>query len=321
MKSPIQTVALDFGAGNFKMFGPDGGVVIPSHVAAFSGDQIGEVAGVRSVAGSTRISINGYRFYVGRNAHAFGRPVENLDDGRFAAGTPELRALTYSALSSLTQSQINIIVGLPQTTLAGAQARTTTEGLRDWLTGTHTWTVNDTERAIDVQKVTISSQAAGGMFDYLLDQDGKFLPERKARFREEIGVISIGMNTIEFLVVNGGESVGRFSGSVTAGVRRLLELVDPRGMYSRGELDTMLQAKKLDVKPALPIWGAEVAGHVERIWGRDHRRFAAIVIVGGGAVLLREELVKLFNGKSFFPDDPILAVSRGLFKLALMKGK
>jgi hypothetical protein len=102
-------------------------------------------------------------------------------------------------------------------------------------------------------------------------------------------------------------------------VRRLLEIVDPGGLFSRGELDTMLRAGGLGIADALPVWASEVNGHVERAWGRAFRRFAVIVVVGGGAVLLHNHLMARLNGRSVVPELPILAVARGLYKLGMMR--
>jgi hypothetical protein len=38
--------------------------------------------------------------------------------------------------------------------------------------------------------------------------------------------------------------------------------------------------------------------------------------VGGGAILLRELLVERFSGRVYIPDDPVISISRGLYKLA-----
>ncbi len=37
--------------------------------------------------------------------------------------------------------------------------------------------------------------------------------------------------------------------------------------------------------------------------------------MGGGAVLLRNQLSGYFRGKSHLPDEPVLAVARGLYML------
>jgi hypothetical protein len=39
--------------------------------------------------------------------------------------------------------------------------------------------------------------------------------------------------------------------------------------------------------------------------------------VGGGTILLKNSLPYRFNGKAYIPDDPILSVARGLYKLTI----
>jgi len=312
--------ALDFGAGNYKRFGADGAQVMPSQVASVLGESLGRSAGLKTRKAPTCIGLNGSRFYVGVGAHDWGRPIENLADERFVAGAPELRALVYATLPS-TDEALHVIVGLPQSALADGQARDTADAVRGWITGAHEWTVDGEARTATVAQVTVASQAAGALFDYLLDDDGVFLPARKAHFKEELGVVSVGMSTLELLVVRNGAPVERFTASLTAGVRRVLDLVDPQGLYSRGELDEALRANRLDVSKALPVWGSEVSGHIENAWGKAFRRFAAVLLVGGGALLLQPTLLGLFNGRSVLMPDPIISVARGLYKLAVMKSK
>ena len=105
------------------------------------------------------------------------------------------------------------------------------------------------------------------------------------------------------------------------GVRRLLALVAQGGAYSLAERDAQLRAGSLDVRQALPIWQSEVIGFVERTWGDSHRRFAQVVMVGGGAQLLREALLRRFRDRAFIPDDPIIATARGLYKYLLSLGR
>ena len=322
-------LGMDWGAGNVKVCGQDGaGVVLASQVAvAAEGVSAGEALGLRCAVPPLAVRLNGHRFFVGLGAHDWGRPVENLDDGRFVAGSPELRALTYGAMAYFglqfvlpTIEPVGLWVGLPQSALS----RECAAGVRGWLRGEHAWWCawdggEEAVGAVTVDEVTVTSQAAAALFDFLLDDEGQFIPERKGLFKQEIGIVSVGMNTVELLVVEGGKPKERFTASLTAGVRRLLELVDPRGLYSRGELDTRLRAGSLDVGEAVPVWAAEVVGLMENRWGRAAGRFAATVVVGGGALLLGPSLVAALAGKAWVADDPVLAVARGLVKMARQK--
>lgn len=75
--------------------------------------------------------------------------------------------------------------------------------------------------------------------------------------------------------------------------------------------------KITDDPATLPIWGREVSGAIEHAWGRSWRRFARVVVVGGGAIILNGQLA--FAGKAAVPDDPVLAIARGLYKMATMQ--
>ena len=43
-----------------------------------------------------------------------------------------------------------------------------------------------------------------------------------------------------------------------------------------------------------------------------------VIVVGGGALLLRQSLTARFNARAYVPDDPVLATARGLYKLATL---
>ncbi len=42
-------------------------------------------------------------------------------------------------------------------------------------------------------------------------------------------------------------------------------------------------------------------------------------MVGGGALLLRNQLTAYFRGKCVIPDEPVLAVARGMHKLLRLR--
>jgi hypothetical protein len=126
---------------------------------------------------------------------------------------------------------------------------------------------------------------------------------------------------VELLVVQKAVPNQRFTLGKTAGVRRLLELLNPQGHYSRGEMDDLLRAGALSYTEKLPIWQGEVLGLIEETWGNAWERFGAIIIVGGGALLLHDALTRKFAGKGIIPTDPVLATARGLFKMGLMQAR
>ncbi len=318
-------LGIDAGNGAYKIYGSLGGLETLSQISSNNGQRIISSMGLRKQKPPLHIKNEHGSFYIGAGAHDYGRPVENLDVERFS-GTPEMVALFHGALThyilkygEVGQEPLSIIVGLPQEPLTGDNSDDTKENLRRWLRGQHQWSADGKDYSLSVVDVKIAPQVSGGLFDYLLDDKGKFIPERKKAFIAEVGIISVGFGTVELLVVRDRVPVQRFSTGTASGVRRLLEIINGQQLYSLGEMDILLRAGQLDTSTALPIWEREVMGVIERQWGNAWRRFAAVLIMGGGAILLKNSLPQRFNGKAFIPDNPVQAIARGLYKMSLLK--
>ena len=313
---------LDGGTGALKFCGPRGALQVLAQVSTNRQQTVGRLLGLASQKPPLHIHDDASSFYVDAGAHDWGRPVENLSHDRFS-GTPEMRALFKASFTRYMQqfgpitAPVHIMLGLPLEPLSGPEATTTVDGVRRWLKGTHTWQADEHAYRIEVADVKVTSQPVGALFDYLLDDDGHFVPSRKRAFTQEVGIVSIGFNTIELLVVRHKAPVQRFTASATAGVRQLLELVNRQQLYSLGELDVLLRAGELDIREVLSTWESEVTGFIEKRWGTAWRRFAALLLVGGGALLLKDTLLERFQGKAVLPADPILSIARGLYKLNL----
>lgn len=311
----------DVGMGALKLYGAHGGSQTLSQVAVNGTHRVTHMAGLNLRQPPLRIEQNGQSFYVDLGAHDWGRPIEAHDYERLN-GTPEMRALFCGALTrymdqyGACEQPLRLTVGMPIETLTGDEAQTNIAALNRWLKGEQTWRADDRALHVHIAEVKVTSQAAGALFDYLLDETGQFIPARKAHFKSEVGIVSIGFNTLELLLVRDRAPVQRFTVGATVGVRRLLELVNTEKLYSLGELDTLLRAGRLDVSHAIPIWAREIAGVIENRWGTAWRRFAAVLVVGGGALLLKDSALLQFNGKAIIPADPVQAIARGLYKLA-----
>ena len=216
---------------------------------------------------------------------------------------------------------VNLYVGLPIAALQGAEATVNQKAVQDFLSGSHTWRADGVEQQLEVADVVVASQPVAAMFDFLLTDTGEMLPDKKLLFKKEIGVLGIGMNTVDLLVVSNGAAVPARTAGANVGVRRLLTLVNSGDLYTLAEMDDQLRAGTLDLTTAGPIWSREVLGRVEETWETHFRRFAAIIAVGGGVTIpdMRDALLKRFNGRAYIPDEPVLATARGLYKYALMK--
>jgi len=319
-------LGMDAGNGAYKLTGDGGFLELQSQVAMNGGLKVMNTMGLRKSKAPLQISNDSGSFYVGPSAHDHGRPVENLDVDRFN-GTPEMRALFHGSLTEYQRkygmfaSPLSITVGLPNEILTGDAAEKNVETVKQWMRGTHTWSADGEPFTVEVADVKVASQVTGGLFDYLLDAEGRFIPDRKGAFSGEVGAISIGFGTVELMAVRDRTPVQRFTTGATSGVRRLLEIVNGQRLYSLGELDMQLRAGQLDVSAALPIWEREVMGVIEKQWGTAWKRFAVVLLMGGGSILLKDTLPYRFNGKAYVPDQPVIAIARGLYKLSLFQQK
>ena len=330
MDNNLIPLGIDAGNGAFKLYGAAGGLELVSQVATNGTQKVLSTLGLRKSKAPLAIHNENGSFYVGAGAHDFGRPVENLDVDRFN-GTPEMKALLHGSLTRYQQrygkfsNSLAVVVGLPNEVLTGDQAEQNVENVKRWLRGAHTWTADGEPYSVGIADVKAASQVTGGLFDYLLDGEGNFIPERKGAFNSEVGIITIGFGTVELMVVRNREIVQRFTSGAASGVRRLLELVNGQRLYSLGEMDMQLRTGQLDTREALPIWEREVTGVIEKQWGTAWKRFAAVLIMGGGAILLKDSLPHRFNGRAYMPDEPVQAIARGLYRLTqlqqMRKGK
>lgn len=316
----------DLGMGANKVWGPAGGLQVVSQVATSVGGHLEGMTGLKAKHRPMEVRGNFGTFYVGQGAHEHGRPVENLDFDRLT-GAPEMRALLYGTLAEYQATHgafnapISLMVGLPLQMMMGEKAKEFQGGVKSWLKGMHEFEVDGKAHALEVGQVRLTSQPVGALFDYVLEESGQIMSDRAGALLDEVGVISVGFNTVELMVVKDQGAVERFTQGNTIGVRRLLELMNQDGLFSLGELDERLRAGRLknELKSALPIWGREVNGEIEKRWGQSYRRFAKVIVVGGGALILKDLLTAQFGMKAFVPNLPVLSIARGLWKLANRK--
>lgn len=318
----MKTIGLDMGMGATKLWSDAGGKIVLSQVAMPTREDIDLRALGMSLKRKPTIILNGAgRLLVGEGAHDAGTPIERLDYERLT-GSPEMKALVYAALATQETSEadpITLMVGLPFGLAAGPDSKRLVDAVKTWLAGAHVWHADRIEHIAVVNRVGCISQAHAAYLDWLLTIDGK--PAARNVKGAEIGIISVGFNTIEMLVLRDNQAVTRFTVGDKLGVRRFLELANEqrRGLFSLGELDNKLRAGALDEQAALSKYAAQVRGHIERQWGDAAQRFDGIIAVGGGSLLLHDALLDVFGDRLIESDEPVLAVARGLYKFGLMQ--
>jgi hypothetical protein len=318
----VISVGLDAGMGAIKLWSGGQGLDVLSQVAVNGSGHLEGQIGLRNEKRPLMVTTSDGEFYVGAKAHNYGRPIENLDFARLF-DSPEMRALVYGSWTRFMEAYgafdgpLSVMVGLPLQTM-GDDMKDARKSLRKWLSGPHTWTADGASYTVNVERVRWTSQPVGALFDFVMDDSLNIPAGRGSALTDEVGVLSVGFNTLELMVVQDQVATERFTGGEKLGVRRLLELVDPKNEYSLGEKDVKLRLGTLKYKDKLPIWAREVNGAIERVWGESLSRFAAVLVVGGGAVLLGEHLN--LRGKAVVLDNPVLAISHGLEKLDRKKG-
>jgi hypothetical protein len=179
----MSVIGFDPGMGAIKLYGGAGGIEMLSQVAINGSKKLPHFAGLSRRAAPMEIATADGRFYVGAGAHDQGRPVENLDYDRLT-GSPEMRALLYGALTAyhkahgLPESVELLAVGLPLETLSGEDAQRNATAVRSWLQGRHSWEADGKPYHVQVGSVLITPQPVGALFDYALNLEGEFVPER-----------------------------------------------------------------------------------------------------------------------------------------------
>lgn len=318
----MKTIGLDMGMGGTKLWSDAGGKIVLSQVAMPTREDIDLRALGMSAKRRPITILNGSgRLLVGEGAHDAGTPVERLDYDKLA-GSPEMRALVYAALTSQDTREddpLALMIGVPLGLAAGDDSKKRVDAVKMWLAGAHVWRADKIEHVAVVNRVACVSQAHAAYLDWLLNINGA--PAGRPVKGKEIAVISVGFNTIEMIVLRDNQPVNRFVAGEKLGVRRFLELANEsrRSLFSLGELDIKLRAGALDEPAALEKWEAQVRGHIERTWGDAAQRFDYVIAVGGGSLLLHDMLLDLFGKNLIESDEPVLSVARGLYKFGLMQ--
>ena len=327
----------DMGMGAIKFWGPKGGVQVLSLVSsngmARFDDLITGAAEKKSKQKPMEVISKFGSFYVGDNAHDYGDPLQNLAFERLA-GTSEIHSIFFAALTRYQieygkfNKPLSLMVGLPFQMMLGATSKEYKIAVKKWMIGTHEWSADGVSYCVEVAEVNLKPQAQGIMFDYTYNIEGIMIPDRARYWVDETAGLSIGRKTIEFMLTRENSDIDRFTGGIEIGVTRLLEDLNRRyevqlgceKPYTLGELDMKLRNKRVEkemLKLALDDYSQRVSGAIEDRWGKYYKRFAAVLVVGGGAELLKTYMPQMLSSKAIVLDEPVMAISRGLYKMAL----
>jgi hypothetical protein len=328
-------LGVDLGMSSAKIVGEAGEILFFNQAALPGNVRVeGSYTGMRARKRPMIVSGDFGSFYVGKNAHDFGQPAESFDFETLT-GTNEMRALFYGALT-MYQSMYGrfngplvLAVMLPLQLITGENAKKNQVAVQKWMTGNHSWSADGEEFTVVVDKILLAPQAIGALFDYVFDMKGQAIAGREKATKLECAEISIGSNSVELMVTKRNSDTERFNAGKTVGVRKLFKRIDPKGLYTYGELDMKLRGKDdefdEETKRKLPgfidSWAVEVKDFINKQWEGAEERFNLIFLVGGGAFLLEKQLSARLNGKTILPENPLMSIARGGFKILLVNAK
>lgn len=186
----------------------------------------------------------------------------------------------------------------------------------------------------NIIKNMVATEAIAAYFDQLMDMDGSPSDDYEKLGESMVGVIDIGGKTTDCAVVYpGGEQVDPDrSGSSDTGVLLLNDAVESR-LRTSYDLDNIpprmiedairkgvvgIAGEKMDVREMVTLEKERLAEQIMsgvRTKIGSGKDLDSVLFVGGGAIVMRDQLSKHFP-HSRFPAHPEYANARGMFKIA-----
>ncbi len=182
---------------------------------------------------------------------------------------------------------------------------------------------------LSVEAVRVIPQPMGTYFDAILDDDGQLIENRMAAGK--VGIIDIGYNTLDLARVDGLEFVNTRSASFsrlgifnsfqnlsTELYRNLSLEVPPERMEPLVRANEVMIAGKavsIDLMRQAAFQNAaeQIVSRVKSTWP-DRWELDRILLTGGGALLLSDYLLPVFEGQAVLASSPAYANVSGYLK-------
>ncbi len=277
---------------------------------------IGDVGRQRRRKLPDRVVFGNVGYLVGNGTERYAAPMDGLDFLRLRGG-PDVRALFYDCIYHALgagEHEVSMVVGLPVEVMSKEkQDGATARSLRDWMVGSHQFSVNDDDVSLVVRDVKLVAQPVGAFFAWGMDNQGQWT-RGATDLGASIGVLDIGFNTLDLFAMEGAEIAARYTDGDTLGMRRAAEYVvnavddaynKSISIYQANDMiqssDPVLYTSQGQVDPrplieqALSRAAAGILAFVQKPdkWG-DGRQFDYLLFTGGGAETLREQLSNRF---------------------------
>ncbi len=264
--------------------------------------------------------------------------LQSADDTRFMGypNSPLNRVLVHHALrhAGLGGKDVSIATGLPVSYYYLADGRRNDALISSKQANLRKGVTCGTHPMARIAHNIVATEAIAAYFDQLIEMDGSPSASADAMGESMIGVVDIGGKTTDCAVIfPGGNQVDTDrSGSNDVGVLMLYTTIGSI-LQSKFELDNVpprlveaairtgfvkIAGKTEDVSDVVRVEKERLA---EQIMAGVRTKIGAgkdldsVLFVGGGTIVMREQLEKYFS-HSRFVENPEFANARGMFKIA-----
>lgn len=220
---------------------------------------------------------------------------------------------------------INLATGLPVSHMDGA------ESLEEILQQPHHVQNAAVDFTVNVSNLYIMPQPYGTIYANQFTENGTYNPCHTAK---RTGVVDVGTYTVDLALDDDGEYITTESDSVEGGIylvhQRLISLLKQRGLdmdnVKPGELDKILRTKCIQVGKATEAVDGEVdeslevlrentVNRMKQLW-RTARTIDAIYLSGGGASLIKDEVLSAGFAQASLVDGSQFANAQGYYNFA-----
>jgi hypothetical protein len=269
------------------------------------------------------------RYLVGDDALLHGQPTLPSVDSSYIE-RPEYRVQALYAIESVLaghlkkgqQLPVDLVTGLPVEFFKAHRA-SLEKIVMSW-----------ENPRIRVNSVTVVPQPMGALMDLSGDWDGMI--EFDFRGDKRVALVDVGHGTIDAIEIVDGKVSGNFQGR-SVGVSRMydelfstLSQLKPDAGIERSEIPRIAREGQFiyfgeeigigkQLRDAKRRMAEVVASVVQEAWPSAAKLYR-IVVTGGGAEALKDELPKVINPKQLLmPEKPAMSNARGFAKLAMVR--
>lgn len=318
--SETQAVGLDNGNAFTKIVtGYKGNLIFPSVVAP-----IGNIVKVGGYKFDPSYTDDSGQYLVGDQAIRYSNnlPTPALDSMRYTSD--EYRITGMHALKKAGVNQkANIVCGLPIGHIK-AHREAVVRAIMAW---------PKHDLSIRIERVQILHEPAGAFFDAVLDWNGIVINHLHDVV---VGIVDIGGHTIDIAEVRHGKPIIQHHVCVSEGIihayRPMLNELLQRfkdAPFTVHDMPKIMRegivevhgkqhsVKDLTRKVTKSLTNSVISG-IKKMWPGGTGLLRVIIVTGGPADLIADELQKTIETPIEVPQDPAMANARGFYKFAMM---